>query len=85
MNGEMRGSTINQRFTGFYVHLVVFFVINFGLFLLNALVYPFTLWFYFPLLMWAVAVMIHACAICVEHEEVWNEKSMVEIVRKGIL
>ena len=78
-------ATINQRLAGLYLHLLVFFAINFGLFLLNILVSPFTVWFYFPLLMWAVAVMVHSFAVLINHDDVWNEKSVLEAIRRGML
>ena len=85
MTRKTKFATINEKLTGLYLHLLVFFAVNFGLFLLNVLVFPFTIWFYFPLLMWGVAVAIHGFAVFVRHEDVWNEKSVLEVVRKGLL
>lgn len=85
MNTKARINTINERLTGIYVHLLAFFAVNFGLFLLNLLLFPFTIWFYFPLLMWGPAVAIHFCAVFFKHEEVWNEGSVLEVIKQGLL
>jgi hypothetical protein len=78
-----RYTTINQKLSGLYLHLLLFVVVNFGLFLLNLLVYPFTIWFYFPLLMWSTAVLIHFFAVFVRHEDEWNERALMEIMKSG--
>jgi hypothetical protein len=46
---------------GFYVHLLVYVVINTGLFTINAVTHGQggTWWFYWPLLGWGVALLIH--------------------------
>ncbi len=79
----MKYGSLNVRFAGFYLHVLVFFAVNFGLFLLNVIMYPFTLWFYFPLLMWATALLIHFFAIFIKHEEEWNEHTLVETIRNS--
>jgi hypothetical protein len=47
---------------GFYIHLVIYLVINGGLFLINLLTRGSdgTWWFYWPLLGWGVGVFVHA-------------------------
>lgn len=85
MNRVAKNASINEKLTGLYLHLLIFFTINFGLFLLNVLVFPFTIWFYFPLLMWGTAVAIHSCAVFIHHEDVWNENSILEVIRQGLL
>jgi hypothetical protein len=85
MKKMQKYGNVHNRLSGLYVHLLLFFVVNFGLFLLNFLAYPLTVWFYFPLLIWAVAVMIHSFMVLIEHDEVWNEKSILEAIRKGML
>jgi hypothetical protein len=44
----------------FYHHLVVFAVVNTGLAVINLVVSPARLWFYWPLLGWAVWLVLHA-------------------------
>ena len=44
----------------FYTHLGVYLVVNLFLFLLNMVTDSHSLWFYWPLLGWGVAVAIHA-------------------------
>jgi hypothetical protein len=44
----------------FYVHLVVYVIVNAFLFLINIVTSPNSLWFYWPLLGWGIALLIHA-------------------------
>ena len=44
----------------FYVHLAVYIGVNLILFLINIIVSPNTLWFFWPLLGWGIAIALHA-------------------------
>ena len=55
-----------EEIKGFYIHLGVFMVVNLGLFAINMLTSPDTLWFYWPLLGWGVGVAIHAFTLLAE-------------------
>jgi hypothetical protein len=50
---------------GFYVHLVVYAVVNAGLIAINLLTSTEHLWFKWPLLGWGVGVFFHALAVFV--------------------
>ena len=45
---------------GFYIHLIVYIVVNLGLFSINMFVTPDGLWFFWPLMGWGVGVVFHA-------------------------
>ncbi|TET22610.1 MAG: 2TM domain-containing protein [Candidatus Cloacimonadota bacterium] len=83
MNKKTKYASINEKLNGLYLHLLVFFVINFSLFLLNLLLYPYSLWFYFPLLMWGTAIIIHFFALFVRRDEEWNERTLLEAIKHG--
>jgi hypothetical protein len=48
---------------GFYIHLVVFSLVNGGLVLLNLLITPVYLWFFWPLLGWSIGLGAHALSV----------------------
>jgi hypothetical protein len=48
---------------GFYIHLIVFSLVNGGLVLLNLLVTPAYLWFFWPLLGWSIGLGAHALGV----------------------
>ncbi len=51
-----------EELQGFYIHLVVYVAVNTGLFAINALTRGEngSWWFYWPLLGWGIALVIHA-------------------------
>ena len=48
---------------GFYIHLIVYVLVNSGLLLLDLLISPGTFWFYWPLLGWGIGLAAHAMAV----------------------
>ncbi len=52
-----------QAIRGFYIHLIVYILVNIGLFVLNLLVSPGSLWFYWPLLGWGIALLAHGLVV----------------------
>jgi len=48
---------------GFYIHLGVYVLVNLFLFLLNITTAPARLWFYWPLLGWSIAIVVHASSV----------------------
>jgi hypothetical protein len=48
---------------GFYVHLGVYVLVNLLLFVLDIMIFPTSLWFYWPLLGWTVAIVVHAFSV----------------------
>jgi hypothetical protein len=48
---------------GFYVHLGVYVLVNLLLFLINITTAPTSLWFYWPLLGWSIAIVVHAFSV----------------------
>lgn len=67
MNTEERTYQQAQRrvreIRGFYVHTVVYVLVNALLFLINIITAPDVLWFYWPLLGWGIAIVVHAISV----------------------
>ena len=49
-----------EAIIGFYIHLTVYVVVNLILFLINLIVTPDSLWFFWPLMGWGIGLVIHA-------------------------
>jgi hypothetical protein len=70
---------------GFYIHLLVFFVINGGLFAINAITRGAggTWWFYWPLMGWGIALLIHAATVYVGvFSEDWRDRKARQILER---
>ena len=52
-----------EALKGFYVHLCVYILVNLILFLANIIASPERLWFYWPLLGWGIAIVVHAFVV----------------------
>lgn len=48
---------------GFYIHLGVYLFVNLFLVLLDILITPASLWFYWPLLGWTIAIVAHGYSV----------------------
>lgn len=74
-----------EEIKGFYIHLLVYVLVNLGLFLVNILSSPHGLWFYWPLLGWGVGVVAHGISVFglrgVLGPE-WEERKIREIMDK---
>lgn len=69
---------------GFIVHLIAYLVINPGLIILNLLVIPDYIWFYWPLLGWGLGLIMHYLFAVrmlnrdLEQKEALSEKKAME-------
>lgn len=67
MNSEeinyQRAKARVEALRGFYIHLTVYVIVNLFLFLLNIFTSPDALWFYWPLLGWGIAIVLHAVSV----------------------
>ena len=75
-----------EKLRGFYIHLVVYVVVNAFLFLLNITMSPDVLWFYWPLLGWGIALVLHAISVFWGVDRPfgadWEEKKVREIMEE---
>lgn len=70
---------------GFYVHLLVYILINLLLFLINIIVTPATFWFIWPLLGWGIAIALHAFFVFGQRRILgadWEEKKIQEFMEQ---
>ena len=74
-----------EALRGFYIHLSVYVVVNLFLFLLNIIVSPTSLWFYWPLLFWSIGLALHAVYVFASGRLFgadWEERKIGEIMEK---
>ena len=75
-----------EMLQGYYIHLLVYVVINAGLFFLNMLTKGDDggWWFYWPLALWGIAVAIHTMVVFSGvFSEGWKQRKADEIHRRG--
>ena len=66
MNTEVKYQRAKKKVEAlrrFYVHLSVYVLVNSFLFLLDTITSPDSLWFYWPLLGWGIAIALHALRV----------------------
>ena len=74
-----------EELKSFYSHLFVYLAVNVGLFLLNILTYPGHLWFYWPLIVWGIALSIHGLSVFGTQKMLgkdWEERKICELMEK---
>ena len=83
---EIKNQNAKERvteFRGFYGHLAVYVIVNLGLFLINMTMVPGSLWFFWPLMGWGIAVVLHALRFFGgPFGLIWEEKKIVELMEK---
>ena len=75
-----------EALRGFYVHLTVYVLINLLLCAINLLTSPDSLWFYWPLLGWGIAVALHALRVFSPGGRFgaeWEERKINELMEQG--
>ena len=74
-----------EEIKSFYTHLFVYIVVNLGLFLLDVLTSPGSLWFYWVLIGWGIGLAIHGLNVFGTQKilgEDWEERKIKEIMGK---
>lgn len=69
----------------FYIHLGVYLIVNAGIFAINMLTSPDTLWFYWPMLGWGIGLAIHGFSLVTEGRflgEEWEERKARELLSR---
>lgn len=65
----------------FYGHLSVYVIVNLGLFLINMMMSPESLWFFWPLMGWGIAIALHALRVFGgKFDSNWEEKKIAELM-----
>lgn len=72
-----------ETLRGFYIHLTVYVIVNLGLFFINMMTSPETLWFIWPLMGWGIALVLHAFRVFVARPgSSWEEKKIAELMQE---
>lgn len=74
-----------EELKSFYSHLFVYLAVNVGLFLLNILTHPRHLWFYWPLIVWGIALSIHGLSVFGTQKMLgkdWEERKIRDLMEK---
>ena len=74
-----------EALRGFYIHLGVYVLVNTLLFLINITASPDGLWFFWPLLGWGIALVLHAFSVFGSGRLLgadWEEKKIRQIMEK---
>ena len=75
-----------EAIRGFYIHLGVYIVVNLLLFLINMTASPDSLWFFWPLLGWGIAIVAHAFSVFGFGRLFgadWEEKKIREVMEES--
>ena len=74
-----------EALRGFYIHLIVYVIVNLILFSINMIVTPDSLWFFWPLLGWGVGLFFHALSVFGFGRWLsadWEERKIRELMEK---
>jgi transcriptional regulator with XRE-family HTH domain len=52
-----------RKIKGFYIHLAQFILVITGLCILNLVISPSKLWFFWPALGWGIGILVHAASV----------------------
>ena len=74
-----------EAIKGFYIHLIVYVVVNLILFSINMITSPDNLWFVWPLMGWGIGFALHALSVFGFGSGFgadWEERKIREIMEK---
>jgi hypothetical protein len=74
-----------ENLQGFYIHLLIYAVVNAGLFAINALTRGAdgAWWFYWPLAGWGIGLLIHATTLLWVFSPEWAERKAQAMVDRS--
>jgi hypothetical protein len=70
---------------GFYIHLIVFILVNIGLFFIDLIFSHDSMWFYYPLFGWGIGLIAHGISVLGFgrlFDEDWEKKKIEEFMNK---
>jgi len=74
-----------EAIKGFYTHLIVYIVVNLMLYSINMIASPDSLWFFWPLMGWGIAVALHALSVfgpSLGFGADWEQRKIQELMEK---
>jgi hypothetical protein len=73
-----------QELQGFYIHLIVYVVVNAGLFAINAITrHGGGWWFYWGTAGWGIGLLVHAASLLRVFSPDWVERKAREAIERG--
>jgi hypothetical protein len=88
VNGDEQYERARKRveeLKGFYIHVIIYVLVNLGIFLMNILGSPGQLWFFWSLIGWGIGLVAHAVGVFgvswIFGRE-WEERKIAEIAEK---
>jgi hypothetical protein len=88
VNGDERYERARKRveeLKGFYIHVIIYVLVNLGIFLVNILGSSEQLWFFWSLIGWGIGLVAHAIGVfgvSWVFGRDWEERKIAEIVEK---
>lgn len=70
---------------GFYLHLIVYGLVNLSMFIYNLVVSPDYYWFVWPMVGWGIGLSIHALSVFLRGKifgKGWEDKKIQELMNK---
>ena len=74
-----------QELKGFYIHVIIYVLVNLVLFLVNILRSPGELWFFWSLIGWGVGLLAHAIGVFGVgwvFGRAWEQRKVAEIAER---
>jgi hypothetical protein len=72
-----------EAIKGFYIHLIVYVVVNLMLFVIDMVLSPDVTWFFWPLAGWGIAIVLHAVRVFAGTLGAdWEEKKIADLMSK---
>lgn len=74
-----------EEIKSFYVHLIIYLLVNLVLFIINILTSPGSLWFYWPLFGWGIGLFFHGFSVFGTRRifgKDWEERKIKEIMEE---
>jgi hypothetical protein len=81
---RLRAERRVDELCGFYSHILIYCLVNTGLFLINFVYAPHHLWFFYPLFGWGIGLLYHGLNIyrCCLWSERWKERTIAKLIEK---
>ena len=73
-----------EELKGFYIHLIVYVLVNIGIFILNMVTMPHNIWFIYPLFGWGFGLLMHFLSITFKGrgDGEWEARKIKEYMEK---
>ena len=70
-----------EKLKGFYIHLIIYIVVNIGLIFINLIVAGGPIWFIYPLIGWGIGLIGHSISI-LNFGKDWEKRQIEKYMNK---